>query len=375
MSEARAVTDLWPARARRGSAAASTPRAGVPADVTPRPVASADISALDRACGLVLRARTVVLIAHISPDADALGSALALGLGLERRGVHVMVTFADPVEVPESLRSLPGQHLIVPPDQVPARPDLAVSLDVNSASRLGSLVAVLEGARHSLVVDHHPSNTHFGENHLIDASAEATVVVVARMLQRMGIPIDGDIAENIYAGLATDTANFRFAGADAHRLAARLIDVGVAPDELMRPISDTHPFGWLDMLSQVLGGAVLEPDVAQGHGLVWTVIDEDTSSGLRSEELDSVIDIVRTTQEAGVAAVLKQVDADTWQVSLRSRPPVDVAEVATALGGGGHVRAAGFTHRGAPESAIAGLRRELDGRDWAARAAAPGSSD
>lgn len=361
MSEARAVTDLWGARARRGTGAV---RGGVPADVTARPVSSAALSELDRACGLVLKARTVVLIAHISPDADALGSALALGLGLERRGVTVMVTFADPVDVPESLRSLPGQHLIVPPDQVPARPDLAVSLDVNSASRLGSLIEVLEGARHSLVVDHHPSNTHFGETHLIDASAEATVVVVARMLQRMGIPIDGDIAENIYAGLATDTANFRFAGADAHRLAARLIDVGVAPDELMRPISDTHPFGWLDMLSRVLGDAVLEPQAARGRGLVWAVIDEDTSAGLRSEELDSVIDIVRTTQEAGVAAVLKQVDADTWQVSLRSRPPIDVSLVATALGGGGHVRSAGFTHIGPPELAVADLRRELERFDW-----------
>lgn len=360
MSEARAVTDLWGARARRGSGPASG-RTDIPADVTPRPVSAAELSELDRACSLVLRARTVVLIAHISPDADALGSALALGLGLERRGVKVMVTFADPVEVPESLRALPGQHLVVPPEQVPAHPDLAVSLDVNSASRLGSLVEVLDGARHSLVVDHHTSNTRFGQTHLIDASAEATVVVVARMLQRMGIPIDGDIAENIYAGLATDTANFRFAGADAHRLAARMIDVGVAPDELMRPISDTHPFGWLDMLSQVLGDAVLEPDAAQGHGLVWTVIDEGMSAGLRSEELDSVIDIVRTTQEAGVAAVLKQVDAQTWQVSLRSRPPLDVSLIATALGGGGHVRAAGFTHVGPPELAVAALRRELAG--------------
>ena len=184
-------------------------------------------------------------------------------------------------------------------------------------------------------------------------------MLVARLLDRLGIPIDRKIADNLYAGLATDTGHFRHADADAHRLAARLIDLGVRATEVMAPITESHPFGWLGMLSEVLGGAVLDRDAVRGRGLVYTFIDSASRTGLRAEELDSVIDILRTTQEAVVAAVLKQTDDHLWQVSLRSRDDVDVAVAAAALGGGGHTRAAGFTHHGTPELAIDALRAVL----------------
>src|SRR5664279_5721717 len=264
---------------------------------------------MDVATELLIRATDAVLVGHVHPDADALGSALALGLGLERRGVPVAVSFAEPGEIPASLRLLPGGHLVVPADGVPDHPDLLVSLDVGSAARLGSL--------------------------------------------------DRPIAKNLYAGLATDTGHFRHADSDAHRLAARLIDTGVRPAEVLRPITDSHPFGWLTMLSQVLGRAVLHHGPADGRGVVCTTIDLATSTGLRSEELDSVIDILRTVQEAAVAVVLKQTAPGTWQVSLRSHPPVDVAVLATELGGGGHVRAAGFSHHGNPDDAIAAILTTL----------------
>jgi len=248
----------------------------------------------------------------------------------------------------------------VPADEVPVYPDLLVSLDVGSAARLGSLDRLLTTARQSLIIDHHPSNTGFGDHHLIDPSAEATVVLVTRLLDRLGVPIDLAIAENLYAGLATDTGHFRHADSDAHRLAARLIDTGVRPAHLLRPITDSHPFGWLPMLSQVLGRAVLHPRPAGGRGVVCATIDLETSAGLRSEELDSVIDILRTVQEAAVAVVLKQTGPDNWQVSLRSHPPLDVAAVATELGGGGHIRAAGFTHHGDADGAVAAILATLD---------------
>ena len=101
---------------------------------------------------------------------------------------------------------------------------------------------------------------------------------------------------------------------------------------------------------------MLEPTAAGGHGLVYAVIDAQTADGLRSEELDSVIDILRTAQEAGVAAVFKQTDRRRWQVSLRSRSVDRRVRGRRALGGGGHVRAAGFTHHGpVPAPAIDAL--------------------
>ena len=314
---------------------------------------------LAQACALIVQARSLVLLAHIGPDADALGSALALGLALEAAGRDVYVAFSEPATVPESLRGLPGQHLVTPAERVPVQPDLVITLDVNSRERLGVLGSLLDTASSSLVVDHHASNTRFGRHHLVEVGAESTSVMVAAVLDRLGLPIDRDIAANIYAGLATDTVGFRFASASAHRLAARLLDAGVNPDELMRPITDLHPFGWLDMLAKVLGGAVLDPTAANGRGLVSAVITAERAAGLRQEELDSVIDILRTAHQAEVAAVLKQTGPSQWQVSLRSRPGVDVARVAGQLGGGGHVRAAGFSFSGTAAAAVTALTAVL----------------
>ncbi len=352
------MTDIRATRTRGGRVRVSTPtvngRVGAPTGAK----RSGDRD-MDIAAGLLSAASSVVLVAHVHPDADALGSALALGLGLARRGTEVKVSFAEPDTVPESLRHLPGMALVVAPDELTAGPDLFVSLDVGSRERLGSLVRVLDACPMSLVIDHHASNTRFGRYNLIDSGAEATAVLVTRLLDRMGIPIDLDIAENLYAGLATDTGHFRHADAEVHRVAARLIDTGVRPIDLMHPITDSHPFGWLEMLSRVLGRAVLEPS-AGGVGLVYAVIDDDVRDGLRQEELDSVIDILRTAQEAEVAAVIKQTGAGSWQVSLRSRGGVDVAAAAEALGGGGHVRSAGFTHLGEPLDAVRRLREVID---------------
>lgn len=318
---------------------------------------------LARAAGLLAGASSVVLVAHINPDADALGSALALGLGLAGIGIDVAVSFAEPSSVPESLRGLPGQQLIVAPDDLPAEPDLVVTLDVGSEGRLGALTRLLDGPASVLVVDHHPTNTRFGDAHLVDPTAEATAVLVVALLDALGIGIDPAIAANLYAGLATDTVSFRQATAATHELAARLVRAGARPAQLLAPISDLHPFGWLGMLSAVLSRAVVIPGAVGEADLVHTCVMSADVAGLRPEDLDSVIDIVRTTAPGGVTVVAKQVDPARWQVSLRSSGHVDVAALAHALGGGGHSWAAGFTHDGDYASAIGRLMDVLAADD------------
>jgi phosphoesterase RecJ-like protein len=317
---------------------------------------------LRRARDLLAGAASAVLLAHVNPDADALGSALALGMGLRRRGLTVAVSFAEPDRVPQSLAGLPGQDLIVPPAELPAHPELLITLDVGSANRLGSLQRLLPAAGRVLVIDHHRTNTRFGHDHLVDPGAEATGVLVVRLLDALGCRIDADMAAGLYAGLATDTVSFRQVTAATHRLAARLVAAGARPAELLGPITDVHPFGWLDMLSGVLGRAVLVPDVVGDVPLVHTSVTLADARGLRAEEVDSVIDIVRTTAGAGVTAVAKQTARDSWQVSLRSGGSVDVAAAAVALGGGGHSWAAGFTHHGDYASAVAKLVAALSDR-------------
>src|ERR687893_1661551 len=113
---------------------------------------------LSAAAELVGNATDVTLVAHVQPDADALGSALALGLALHRRGAMVRVTFGEPVAAAESLQALDVAGLLVPPDEVPAQPELLVALDTSNRDRLGCLANRGDTAGAGLGIDHHTTN-------------------------------------------------------------------------------------------------------------------------------------------------------------------------------------------------------------------------
>ncbi|MEU5939199.1 bifunctional oligoribonuclease/PAP phosphatase NrnA [Micromonospora sp. NPDC047548] len=308
----------------------------------------------------------VLLICHVNPDGDALGSMLGFGLGLRRVGVrHLQATFPGPPEVPEPFRWLPGLDLLVPATRAYPDPDLVVSFDAASESRLGELADRLDTAGEALVLDHHASNTRFGRVHLVDPRAAATSVVADELLTRLDVPLDAEIAQCFYVALTTDTGSFRFEATTpaVHRLAARLLATGIRPGDISRRIFDTRPFGAVRLFGEVLGRARLEPAAAAGHGLVWTyaTLDDLARHDQRPYVLESLIDSVRCTAEADVACVLKQVGPAEWAVSMRSKGAVDVSAVAVALGGGGHRVAAGFTGAGSAEDVVRSIRAELDG--------------
>lgn len=310
---------------------------------------------LDGAVALLSAAQTVTVLCHVQPDADTLGSGLALGLALERRGIPVQVAFAAPDAVPLSMRGLPGTHLVTAAEAVRDEVDLLVAVDCGTAGRLGELRTRLDGARSSLVIDHHRSNTRFGTHNLIDADAEATAAVLADIFDAWSVEIDADIAHCLFAGLATDTGSFRWVRPGTHTLAERLLATGIDGATITRTLLDTHPFGWLPMLSSVLASATLLPEAASNRGLVYALVRRADSAHLGAEEIESVIDIVRTTVEAEVAAVFKEVGPQEWTVSLRSKRDVDVSLVATTLGGGGHRFASGYTAHGDSEEIVAAL--------------------
>ncbi|OZC45037.1 phosphoesterase [Rhodococcus sp. RS1C4] len=314
---------------------------------------------LTSAVSLLETAQSVTVLCHVHPDADTIGSGLALALVLHRRGVPVQVSFAVPDTLPESMNELPGCELLVPSDQVRSQVDLVVTVDAGSRERLGSLASRIDSARASLVIDHHRSNTRFGSLNVVDADAESTTAVITRLLDLWNVDIDAELAHCLFAGLVTDTGSFRWVRPGSHLLAERLLATGIDGGAIARKLLDSHPFGWLPMLGSVLGSATLVPDAVGGRGLVYAAILRENSEGLRSEEIESVIDIVRTTTEAEVAAVLKQQAGDEWTVSLRSKASVDVSAVAATLGGGGHRNAAGFTAFGSKSDVIETLTDAL----------------
>ncbi|MGB8962493.1 MAG: DHH family phosphoesterase [Pseudonocardiaceae bacterium] len=314
---------------------------------------------LAAAAELIGTARDVTLVAHVHPDADALGSALALGMALRQRGATVRVSFGEPAQAPHSLRTLDVAGLIVSPGHVPAQPELLIALDTARRSRLGCLADRIDTAGAVLVIDHHATNGGFGTHQLVDAGAEATAVLVLELLDELAIPLDEPIARCLYAGLVTDTSCFRRADPGTHAVAARLLAAGVDPNATTRELLDTHPFGWLAMLAAVLGRAQLEPASAQGLGLVHTTVRVADAAGLRSEEIESVVDLVRTTSDAEVAAVLKEICPHRWAVSIRAKQRLDVSAAAAEFGGGGHRLAAGFSADGTAEDVLDALRTAL----------------
>ncbi len=307
------------------------------------------------AAKLIDAAGTVLVVGHVQPDADAVGAGLALGLTLARSGVPVQVIFPD--GPPESLRSLPGRDLVVGLDAVRRDVDLVVTVDVPSVNRLGDLTGLLAYSE-VLVIDHHNSNTLFGTANYVDHEADSTTLLVAELMDAWGRDIDLDVARCIYAGLTIDTGSFRWASPRALRLAARLVETGVDNAAMSRLLLDSHPFEWLPLLSRVLSTAELRPAAVSGGGLVFVVVEHADWSAHRLEEVESIVDIVRTTQEAEVAVVFKEVAPQRWSVSMRSRGH-DVSQVATGFGGGGHTLAAGYSTAGPIGDVVAELTAAL----------------
>jgi len=310
-------------------------------------------------------ARSVALACHVAPDGDALGSMLALGAALRRRGTDVVASWGgEPFEVPATYSFLPAVDLLVAPDQFPAAPELLVTLDTGSPDRLGSLADRVERAGCTVVVDHHASGVPYGDLRLVDDGAAATVVLVAGLLDRLGVELDREIATPLYTGLVTDTGSFRYLATTpaVHELAGRLLATGIRHDLISRAIYDTAPFGYVQLLGRACGRAVLEPAAARGLGLVWTVVEpgDYAATGLGLAEVEGVIDAMRITAEAEVALVLKADPVEGgWKVSTRSKGAVDVGALCATLGGGGHRFAAGFTAAGDGDAVLTQVRDAL----------------
>jgi bifunctional oligoribonuclease and PAP phosphatase NrnA len=310
------------------------------------------------AADLLSAAATVSVVCHVYPDADTIGAGLALALVLDHAGKSVEVSFAAPADLPESLQSLPGGHLLIAPDTMRRDADLVVTVDIPSVNRLGTLRELADPGREVLVIDHHASNQLFGSANYVDPSADSTTMLVADLLDAWDKPIEKSVAHCLYAGLTTDTGSFRWASPRAHRLAARLVELGVDNASVSRTLLDTHPFAWLPMLSRVLASAQLLPDAAGGLGLVYAVVAHHEWANARPEEVESIVDIVRTTQQAEVAAVFKEIEPAHWSVSMRSKS-FDLSAVASAFGGGGHRLAAGYSATGSVDDVLQELYAAL----------------
>ena len=287
-------------------------------------------------------AESVTIACHVNPDGDALGSALALTLGLDQLGKVVHVTWGQtPPRVPPQYGFLPGADRFEAPAEVPIAP-VFVALDCGDGDRLGALEAKASTAETFINIDHHRGNPDFGSLNVVVVDASSTAEIVASLLRDLGVRIDRDIAIALWTGIVTDTGRFQYSSSSPEtlRLAAELVELDVPVARIAQEVFESSPFDYLKLVGRVLERAVL---VEQARFVyTWVTLKDLNETGVARDEMDPLIDLVRSTRAATVAALFKEQDDGKWRVSLRSRGP-NVGEIARVYGGGGHDLAAGLT--------------------------------
>ena len=302
-------------------------------------------------------ADSVMIACHVNPDGDALGSLFAASIGLERIGKKTYATWgATPAAMPFSYQFLPGADTIVQPADVPEA-DVFLALDCGAGDRLGSLEARARAAEVVINVDHHPGNDNFGKYNIVVTHVSSTAELVTRLLQDLNVELDKDIATCLYTGLVTDTGRFQYSNSspDTLRLAADLLALGVPATDIATEVFESSPFGYLKLVGRVLDRAVLFEDVRFVYS--WLTLADLAETGVAPDETDKLIDAVRSTRAADVAALFKEQSDGRFRVSLRSKGP-SVGALARSRGGGGHELAAGFTAPDVEQTVIT-LREEL----------------
>ncbi len=300
----------------------------------------------------------VGLACHVNPDGDALGSLLALALGLRKAGKTAYASWGSkPATVPPSYRFLPGIDTIVQPADLPATP-VFVALDCGAGDRLGDLEAKAHEAVTLINIDHHPGNDEFGHINVVVTTASSTAELVAALIREMDIEMDTAIATCLYTGVVTDTGRFQYSNStpDTLRLAADLLELDVPASEIALEVFESAPFGYMKLLGRMLDRANLAPD--EGFVYSWITLADLEETGVGMDETEKLIDILRGTRDAVVAAMFKEQSDGRYRVSMRSKGSVKVNTIAQARGGGGHDLAAGFTAPDVEKTATE-IRKEM----------------
>ena len=283
----------------------------------------------------IKKAENIMLIAHINPDGDALGSELSLYPILKKIGKKVTV-FNATKPLPEYLDFLPNFDKVT--DKLPKKIDLTISFDCGSFDRLG-----LEEKPSFLInIDHHISNTNYGDINLIEPDHASTSQVVYDILKANGVEIDKDSALCIYTALVTDTGSFQYESVNdkVFECAADLVRCGVKPDYVSKMLFQRDRLSRLRLLAKAYETIEM---CCEGKAAFVEVTKEMMEiTGAIKEDTDTIVNSVRALAPVEVACMLRE-DDEGIKISLRSKNYADVSKIAQKYGGGGHIRAAGAT--------------------------------
>jgi len=296
---------------------------------------------LDEAIDLIRRSNRIYIASHINPDGDNLGSSLALALALRKLGKEVLVL--NPGSIPSDFVFLPGIDLIKDFEDDVDELDLFIVVDSGDIDRLGPNKDLLDRSKAIINIDHHITNTQFGNINLVDSKAAATGELIYQLLKRMDVKLDKDIATNIYTAISTDTGKFSYESVTSrtHRIAAELLDVGIDLKDINIKIYESYSLESTKLFIKALNTLKLYSDNRVALVKVSQRMLKETNASL--DDTDGISSFIRGIGPVEVSCLLKEVEEGEIKVSLRSKNYVDVSKVCAKFNGGGHVRAAGCT--------------------------------
>lgn len=289
----------------------------------------------------ILQNDDFVLISHISPDGDTLGSSLALYEALLTLGKRAQPVCCAPV--PDAYRFCPGMEKVVLPAEA-KRARCAIAIDCGDLGRLGDAGALFTAAEKTLVIDHHGTNPGFGDVNWVEECG-ATGELIYILLGELGVAVTESIATCLYTAVATDTGNFAYSNTTerSFQTAGALLKSGFDMSRVNRELFRTCPLRKLKLKSELIRASRFYKDGKLVIGMITNaMMDECGATGADAEGL---IDDLRDIDTVEVAIVLREEGADLVRVSMRGKNCFNVAEVSKLFGGGGHRLAAGCTFR------------------------------
>jgi phosphoesterase RecJ-like protein len=306
-------------------------------------------------------ANRILVVTHVGPDGDAIGSLLSMGWLLRAQDKERLLFCQDPV--PEGYYFLPGSDEIKQEAEGPF--DLIISLDCSGHYRMGEevskLVAALPGSVPLINIDHHITNTHFGTLNWVDPNAVATTQMILELAESLNWELTPPVATCLLNGLITDTRSFRTANVDSRtiRAALHLMEAGASLSDVTQQALERR-----SLASVLLWGQAIER-LRLDDGILWTEVTQAMRQqvGLGGNDFSGLANSLSGIREADIVAVFTELENGTIDVGLRAAPGLDVAQAALRLGGGGHPQAAGCTLDGdlvgVQERVLSELRRSL----------------
>ena len=294
------------------------------------------------------KSNRILLASHILPDGDAIGSLISLGLALQEWKKKIRAYNESPI--PAVYQFLPSLHLINRTVGDISEYDTAVILDCSDLHRIGEAAADVAKIPVIINIDHHATNTRFGNFQYIDPNASSTCEMIHRLVSAMeNVSIDRGMAYSIYTGIMADTGSFRFSNTTpaAFEISHQMVLLGADPHKVAHHVYETISLNRIKLLNMLYDSIELSEN---GKMSIMTLTQNMLqTTGTMLEDVNGLINYAKQIENVKLAALLferkrspRSKTGSHFHVSLRSEGAVNVAAIATSFGGGGHQNAAGF---------------------------------